>query len=275
MNFLNKMERKFGRYAISNLSLYLVIGYALGCFIVLVNPNILFFLTLEPYYIVRGQIWRIFTWILIPQSISPFVIITLMFYYSIGSILEKTWGTFYYNLYLFMGMIFTVLSAFITYAVGGIQNGLFTNYYVLMSIFLAFAMTYPNMQVSLMFILPIRVKWLGIIDAVLLVSDFIDMSKIGDVAGRIMIVASLFNFIIFFLLTSRNLKRMSPKQVKRRHDYHKEIKKARPMSVAKHKCAICGKNSEEYPDAEFRFCSKCNGNYEYCQDHLFTHTHVK
>ena len=69
--------------------------------------------------------------------------------------------------------------------------------------------------------------------------------------------------------------RVSPRQVKRRYDYKKEVKHAKSMVVSKHKCAICGRNSEDNPDAEFRFCSKCNGNYEYCQEHLFTHTHVK
>ena len=83
-------------------------------------------------------------------------------------------------------------------------------------------------------------------------------------------------FIIFMMITRTGFgMRISPRQVKRRHDYRKEVKKAKPMSVAKHKCAICGRTSDEYPDLEFRFCSKCNGNYEYCQDHLFTHTHVQ
>ena len=86
----------------------------------------------------------------------------------------------------------------------------------------------------------------------------------------------LLNFVVFFLLTRSGLgMRISPRQVKRRHDFQKEVKKAKPMSVARHKCAICGRTSDEFPELEFRFCSKCNGNYEYCQEHLFTHTHVK
>jgi hypothetical protein len=148
----------------------------------------------------------------------------------------------------------------------------FSTYYVNMSIFLGYAATFPDVQVLLMFIIPIKVKWLGIAYAALLVVQFIG----STVVGRIVIGASLLNFVVFFIMTRRNLiMRVSPKQVKRRHDYHREVKKARPASVSKHKCAICGRNSEENPDTEFRFCSKCNGNYEYCQEHLFTHTHVK
>ena len=141
-----------------------------------------------------------------------------------------------------------------------------------MSIFLGFAATFPEVQVLLMFIIPIKVKWMGVAYGVLLFVEFLQSSVIG----KVVIGASLLNFIVFFLMTRRGLgMRVSPRQVKRRYDYQKEVKKARPVSVSKHKCAICGKNSEDNPDAEFRFCSKCNGNYEYCQDHLFTHTHVK
>jgi uncharacterized paraquat-inducible protein A len=216
----------------------------------------------------------------------------LFFYYSVGTSLERTWGTFYYNVYLFMGMIFTILGSFLIMGISYIPGtqyysmlnmygastyfnlvGLnFSTYYVNMSIFLAYAATFPDMQVLLMFIIPIKVKWLGIAYSVLLLVQFFGSSMIG----KIIIGASLLNFVVFFLLTRKNLiMRVSPKQVKRRHEYKKEVKKARPVSIAKHKCAVCGRNSEDNPETEFRFCSKCNGNYEYCQEHLFTHTHVK
>ncbi len=152
-----------------------------------------------------------------------------------------------------------------------IVSSYFSTYYVNMSIFLGFAMTFPEVRVLLMFVIPIKVKWLGIAYAVMLLADMFRT----DLVGKIVIAASLLNFVVFFLMTRSGIRRMSPREVKRRHDFNKEVKKARPMSVAKHKCAVCGKNSEDNPDAEFRFCSKCNGNYEYCQDHLFTHTHVQ
>ena len=290
MNFLNKMERKFGRYTISNLSLYLILCYGCGYLMNLINPAFLSYLTLDPYRILHGQVWRIITWILVPpDSLDFFTLIMLYFYYSIGTSLERTWGTFLYNVYMFLGMLFTVLGSFValglSYLVWGeaiavmgaaeffrLASYSFSTYYINMSIFLAFAATFPDVQVLLMFIIPIKVKWMGIVYAVLLIYEFINTWMVGKVS----VLASLLNFIVFFLMTRRGLRmRMSPKQVKRRHDFQKEVKKAKPMSVSKHKCAICGRTSEEYPDLEFRFCSKCNGNHEYCQEHLFTHTHVK
>lgn len=294
MNFLNKMERKFGKYAIPNLSLYLILGYVLGYAMQFVNPAIVDFLTLNPYLILHGQIWRLVTWIIIPpSSLDLLTIVMLMFYYSVGTNLERTWGTFYYNVYLFMGMFFTIIGSFLIMGISYIPGiryyemrtmlygtgtyfvliaRSFSTYFVNMSIFLGFAATFPDVQVLLMFIIPIKVKWMGIAYAVLLGIQFLQ----SDIVGKIIIGASLLNFVIFFLMTRSGIgMRISPRQVKRRHDYNREVKRAKPASVAKHKCAICGKNSEDNPEAEFRFCSKCNGNYEYCQDHLFTHTHVK
>ena len=296
MNFLYKLERKFGKYAISNLSLYLILCYGCGYLMNIINPAFLNYLTLDPYQILHGQVWRIVTWILVPPgTLDFFTLIMLYFYYSIGTSLERTWGTFLYNVYMFFGMMFTVLGSFVAMGIsyifagelmsyGGIPVVIcsedyfrlvsmhFSTYYINMSIFLAFAATFPNVQVLLMFIIPIKVKWLGIAYAVFLLYEFFNTWMIGKVA----ILASLLNFVVFFLLTRSGLgMRISPRQVKRRHDFQKEVKKAKPMSVARHKCAICGRTSDEFPDLEFRFCSKCNGNYEYCQEHLFTHTHVK
>ena len=116
MNFLNKMERKFGKYAIPNLSLYLILGYVLGYAMQFVNPAIVDFLTLNPYLILHGQIWRLVTWIIIPpSSLDLLTIVMLMFYYSVGTNLERTWGTFYYNVYLLMGMLFTIMGSFFDY----------------------------------------------------------------------------------------------------------------------------------------------------------------
>lgn len=294
MNLLNKLERKLGRYAIPNLSLYLILCYGCGYLISLINSSFLNYLTLNPYLILHGQVWRLFTWILIPPTRLDFwTIIMLYFYYSIGTNLERTWGVFYYNVYLFMGMFFTVLGSFLLMAVSyipavglnasvqlygapyyfAIISQSFSTYYINMSIFLGFAVTFPEVQVLLMFIIPIKVKWMGIAYGILLLVDLIQ----SPIIGRIVIGTSLLNFVVFFLMTrsAQIGMRISPRQVKRRRDFNRETRKARPVSISKHKCAICGKNSEDNPEAEFRFCSKCNGNYEYCQDHLFTHTHVK
>ena len=143
-----------------------------------------------------------------------------------------------------------------------------------MSIFLAFAATFPNMQILLFFFLPIKVKILGMIYGIMLVYEFIVgyVDPSVTIANRFVIAASLLNFAVFFL-TSRNMIHMSPKQVKRRQEFRREVKKS--SKITRHKCAVCGRTEESNPELEFRFCSKCDGNYEYCQEHLFTHTHVK
>lgn len=281
---MSNFEKRFGKYAIANLSLILILCYVVGYVIQLVNANFLLYLTLDPYAILHGQIWRLFTWIIMPpSSLDPFTIIMLLFYYNIGTSLERTWGVYRYNVYLFSGMLFTILGSFVWLGIQFLLTGggvglketsmivslLFSTYYVNMSIFLAFAATFPDVQVLLMFIIPVKVKWLGILDGLVLLYDFLFA---GGMVTRIVIASSLLNFVIFFL-TSRSHIHMTPKQMKRRAEFKQDIR--RNSKVTKHKCAVCGQTEDDDPNLEFRFCSKCNGNYEYCQQHLFSHTHVK
>ena len=251
------------------------------------------YLTLEPSMILRGQVWRILTWVVCvsPNTNIFWVFISLYFYYSIGRTLENVWGAYRYNVYMFSGLIFTVLGAFIMYgiliAMGNEYMAyslgtLFTTYYVCMSIFLAFAATFPEMEVLLLFVLPIKVKVLGIFYVVIMVVDCFSSRLI--LAGPI--IASLLNFIIFFFGT-RNFKRISPEEIKRKAAFRNAVNEARHSTggtgftadgrkvITKHKCAICGRTELDGDELEFRFCSKCNGNYEYCNNHLFTHKHVE
>ncbi len=281
---MSNFEKRFGKYAIQNISLILILCYVVGYVIDLINADFLMYLTLNPYAILHGQVWRIFTWVIIPpSSLDIFTIIMLLFYYNIGTSLEHTWGTYRYNVYLLSGMLFTVLGSFIwlgiQYFLGsrgiGIYNNsnvasqFFSTYYINMSIFLAFAATFPDVQVLLMFLVPVKVKWLGILYGLVLAYDFLFS---GSLVIRIAIASSLLNFLIFFV-TSRSHIHMTPKQMKRRVEFRQDIR--RNSRVTKHKCAVCGQTEDDDPTLEFRFCSKCNGNYEYCQQHLFTHTHVK
>lgn len=289
---MDKLEKKFGKYAIKNLSLMLIMCYAVGYVLELISPNFLYMLTLDPYKILHGQIWRLVTWIVVPpESLDLFTIIMLYFYYSVGKSLEYTWGDFKYNLYLFTGMLFTIIASFVAmglcYMVAGdllaypeqaeviflSGSTIFSTYYINMSILLAFAATFPNTQVLLMFVIPVKMKWMGIVYGVLLVLQFITGagSVLGNIFYRSAILASLLTFAVFWL-TSRNHMHMSPKQMKRRHDFKQEVKMN--PKVTKHKCAICGRTDAD-ATLEFRFCSKCEGNYEYCQHHLFTHEHVR
>ena len=123
----------------------------------------------------------------------------------------------------------------------------------------------------LYFLIPIRIKWMGLLYGVLILADLVR----GNWASRVAIIASLFNFIIFYLISGR-LDRFFPHQAYRRQTYKKKVKQVQPRGgITKHKCTVCGRTEQDGDDLEFRFCSKCDGNYEYCQDHLFTHQHIK
>ena len=277
MKFLNKLERKFGRYAIRNLSAYIIALYAAGYLIELFFPEILGWLTLEPYYILHGQVWRILTWLIIPpDSFGFFTIIMLFFYYSLGNTLEQTWGRFRYNVYILGGLLATLIGAFVLYGIlylvygGPVSFGaMFSTYYVNMSIFLAFAVSYPDMQVLLYFLIPIKIKWMGILYGIFILYSFWQ----NDWVGRVVILVSLLNFIVYFLAT-RNVRRVSPKEIKRKQAFRREVHSAAKSGQPRHRCAVCGRTELDDDRLEFRYCSKCDGNYEYCQDHLFTHEHI-
>ena len=293
MNLLDKLERKFGRYAIHNLMYYIIILYALGYVIVTFVPQFYVqYLSLDPTMILRGQIWRIITFIIYPPNTGLFYfLISMYLYYSIGRILEAQWGAFRFNLYFFTGVLLHVVAAFISCYVFGANIGpAFGTYYLNYSLFFAFAATYPDMQFLLFFIIPIKAKWLGIINGiyfgVTIVAGFLanylpysvliglmNAGIIAHPAYSAMALVSLANFLIFFF-GMRSMRRYNPKEIYRRKVYTKSVKQGQ-KSVATHRCAVCGRTEKDGDDLVFRFCSKCNGNYEYCQDHLFTHEHVK
>ena len=286
-NFLNKLERKFGRYAINNLAKYLIYGYGVGYVLyflsMIFKVNLLSLISLDPYKILHGQVWRLVTWIIYPPQISFWAIFLLLIFLSFGNTLERTWGTFRFNVYILSGILFTIIGAFILYGgyflagytgkypdyvLSSHIGDYFQTYYVYLTIFFACAVEYPNIQMLMMFIIPVKLKWIAIFMAAILGLNFLT----GNWETKIAIIASLLNFALFFFST-RNYKYISPGEVHRRQEFKRQNK--RTAIVTKHKCAICGRTEKDGDNLEFRFCSKCNGNYEYCQDHLFTHEHVK
>ena len=290
MRFIDKLERKYGRYGIENLTMYIIISYVLGYALMYINPGALSMLSLNVTKILQGQVWRLITWIVYPPSTSSplwFVIAILFFYYPISASLEHTWGKFKFTLYILSGMIFTVIAAFILHFVmGGVLDGLggiiFSTYYISLSIFLAYSLTYPDMTVLLMFVIPVKMKWMSIVYAALVIYDVARYFMNGAWFMALPIIASLLNFVIFFLGT-RDFNRYNPKEIHRKNEFKRAVNggsKTVPVpgssnTVTKHKCAVCGRTEKDDPNLEFRFCSKCNGNYEYCQDHLYTHIHKK
>jgi hypothetical protein len=289
---MNELERKFGRYAVNNLTIYIIGLYIVGYILQIFSSRtgLTSYITLDPYLILHGQIWRLVSWVLIPPgAASIWLFITLYLYYFIGTTMERTIGTFRYNVFIFGGILFIIISAFISLIVfnimaGGNQDyvrvlsasyaGVFSTYYLQQAVFLSFALSYPDLQLLLMFIIPVKVKWLGIFYAAVLGFEAIFYGLIqGAYPIFFVILFQFINLLIFYSQTGR-LSKFMPNEMKRRSDFKRHTK-ITPKGITRHKCAVCGRTEESNPELEFRFCSKCNGNYEYCQDHLFTHVHVQ
>lgn len=271
MNFLNKLERKFGKYAIPNLSKYLIILYTIGVGLDLVSKGTIYqdVLSLNPYMILHGEIWRLVTFLMAaPSSNLIFLIFVLIFYYSICRELEYYWGDFRFNLYILVGALGTIAASFLLYFVYKSPYIMMDTYYLNLSLFLAYAASFPETTFYLYALIPVRAKWLGIIDGIFLLYSFLT----GSIVTKVSIVVAMMNFLLFFFGT-RNYHKYSPKQAKRRRTYIREVKTS--TGAPRHKCHVCGRTELDDPELEFRYCSRCDGNYEYCQDHLYTHIHIK
>ena len=281
--FIKNMEKKFGRYAIPDLINYFIIFYVASTIISLIMPGLYYnFLALDFEKILHGQIWRLFTFILAPEPLTDgvfgtvlnifFFVILIHLYYLFGHSLENIWGAFRFNLYFIGGIVLTILAELILYiAVGqGAYYGGMS--YIYQTMFFAYCVLFPEERFLIYFVFPIKAKVLAAIDGILMVVTLIQYLLRGDFARCLALVVAMLNFLIFFY-AYKGLDRYSPRQVKRRREFKKQT--MRPQGVTKHQCAICGRNEVTNPELSFRFCSKCNGNYEYCEEHLFTHMHIQ
>lgn len=271
MNLLDKLERKFGRYAIHDLSKYLIFLYIIGAILSLFSKGMIYdqVLALNPYMILQGEAWRLFTFLIAtPTDNVIFLILVLLCYYNICAELEYQWGDFRFNLYILVGALGTILSSFILYFIYRSPYISMDTFYLNLSLFLAYVASFPDATFYFYGIIPIKAKWLGILDGAYLLFSFFR----GGTVTKVSIVVSMMNFLLFFFAT-RNYHKYSPKQVKRRKTYIKEVKSS--TTATRHRCHVCNRTELDDPNLEFRYCSKCDGSYEYCQDHLYTHTHIK
>lgn len=276
MKFFHKLEYKYGRYAINNLMYYIVILYGLGLVLNLFNPMIYWvYLSLDMEAVFHGQIWRLVTFLMYPPALGTWVlgdiffgVIALFMYHSLGLTLERVWGAFRFNVFFFMGMLAQALACILGYVIFR-QDWMLTTGFLNSSIFLAFAMYFPDVQFLMFFVLPVKAKWLAVAECAVYLYSFI----FGNAATRCELVVSLANVLVFFFMT-RNFKRFAPKEIRRKKTFQKETK-ILPKGATRHRCAVCGRTEKDGEELEFRYCSKCEGSYEYCQDHLYTHKHVK
>lgn len=271
------------RFGIPNLMRVIVIGnvavYVLMLLTQANDANALSFLTFNLNALLHGEVWRLVTFVFVPAYSSPFaLLISLYFYYWIGSTLERQWGTAKFNLYYISGALLTVLGVVLASLITG--NPYLTaagTGYVNLSMFFAFAFLFPDTSVLLFFILPVKMKWLAYLDGALFAFDIIKAIGAHNWAGVVLPIVALLNFAVFIwpevhYLKERAKYQNSRKTVQFRQAQQQQAKQAQQQGY-RHKCAVCGRTDTDYPDLQFRYCSKCVGYHCFCQDHIFNHVH--
>lgn len=303
---IDKLERKYGRYAIKNLMKYVALLYILGFIVNVISASrgvnlYSLYLRFDVDKILHGQVWRIVTFLIQPlDSNILFMLIAVYLYYVIGSSLERVWGSFRFSLFYISGVIFNLLAAVIIYVILYVitHGQLHFTYpvsleYINLSMFLAFGVIYSDVQLLLFFILPIKIKYLSYlyiaIEVYNVIYQYINAGLLLGVCSTIVLIVSLLNFIIFYIGARRKMGKTFA-NARRQRDFTNRYNsganagyksgvspdqsgRARVV-ITRHKCAVCGRTELDDDELEFRFCSKCDGNYEYCTNHLYTHTHV-
>jgi membrane associated rhomboid family serine protease len=265
------------RFGIPNLMLYISIGTILVYVLLQFSDyTAISFLTFDLAHVLHGEVWRIITYIFVPMYGSPFsLLIALYFYYWIGSTLERQWGTAKFNLYYFSGVLLTVLGVtIVSLATGNHFLGIAGTHYVNLSMFLAFAALYPETQVLLFFLIPVKMKWLAWIDIGVFALGIVQAIARGDIVGIVVPLVALLNFAAFIWPEVRYFAQRKQYQHSRQTvQFKKAVKQQQQVRGYHHKCCVCGKTDTDHPDMQFRYCSKCAGYHCYCQDHIFNHEH--
>ena len=294
------------RFGIPELMKYIAIGNV-AVFIadMLMNGMLTSWIAFMPEQILRGEIWRLVTFVFVPVSSGGYTIfgqtfffaLATFFYYWIGTALERQWGTTRFTVFYGLGVILNIVAGFVIYAVlvgqltgAGMAAAQARSYlrtlstismtYVNMSLFFSFATLYPDMRVFLYGIIPIKVKWLAWLDVLFFVWSIGSYLMGGQWAMALAPVIAILNYLIFFwedLARSLNLGR---EKVRHRTsaqtiNFKKAQKEVQQRKGYLHKCAVCGITDADDPNMEFRYCSKCNGYYCYCMRHINNHTHVQ
>jgi membrane associated rhomboid family serine protease len=259
---LNRLERRFGRYAFDNLTLVLVGAQVATLVLSLARPGFAGMLMLEPSLVRQGQLWRLFSYLFLPASFDPlWAVFSLYWLYVMGNALESQWGAFKYQAYWLVGGLLTAVGAFAFEVPAG-------NSYLLMSLFLAFATLWPRYQIRVFFVLPVEVRWLALLDALLL------CAAIGMAEGwaTLLPVIAVGNYLLFFGGQLVGLLRGTVREAGRRRA--RGAFAAGPnLTERLRRCAVCGITSESDPDADFRICrcAKCSGPTEMCLAHARNH----
>jgi hypothetical protein len=284
---INRFFYKNSRRGIRNLMLYIAVGNLivyLLCLLNSQNPLFYYLLIFDRSAILRGEVWRLISYPLtFLAGGSPFLgVIALLFYYWCGQILEQYWGTLRLNIYYFSGILLTDIAALLLRVNAGAG-------YINLSLFLAVATILPNEMVRIYFIIPVKMKWLGLVDlgvtlvqvilGVIAMVRTLEAGSFPYLAWLLPIIA-LLNYFLFF---GKQIVNLLPDFL-RFHPTHKSWKRAvkqgtiynvpRAGDNARFRCTVCGRTELTNPKLEFRYCSKCKGYRCYCEDHINNHTHI-
>lgn len=272
-NPMNRIERfcyEHPGFGIKNLMMYISIANVAFWVLGAINRPFLSYLSFDAAAILHGQVWRLVTFMLYPPSTGLLAFIAFYFYYWIGSTLEQYWGSGQFTIYFFSGVILTILYGFLIYFITG-SNVRLDSQYIYLSMFFSFAALFPDMQVLFMYIIPIKMKYLAIVDAV-----FFALAVITNpFPVNLLPIVAVLNFFLFCggdLLSHVRPNRTSRGTVNFRKE-SRRIRREQQSKLYTHKCAVCGRTDVDYPNLEFRYCSRCQGYHCFCIDHINNHIH--
>ena len=256
MNWISTLEKRFGGWAIPNLTFYLMAIQAIGVLLLMGGYSKYEDLVLVGGLVQVGQWTRLLSFMMIPKTLSPiWLFFSFYVFYLVGTSLEKEWGAFRYNLYILLGYLFTIAVAFIA------PSAYVFNTYFLGGIFLAFATLFPNIEFRLFFILPVKVKWLGW----LTVGAYLLTLFSADLGSRLCVVAAFANYLVFF--GKDFLKNLKAGQRRKAYQTERVVAAEQPMHV----CAECGASDKSHAALDFRYCSTCGKCF--CEEHIGNHAH--
>ena len=262
------------RFGIPNLMLYIVV-VSLAVWLLSImdsSKTLLSYFAFSPELILKGQVWRLITFMFIPQDLSMWALLFFYFYYWIRRTLEREWGTPRFNIFSFSGVILTIIYGMVIYFITG-QSASIGTYYIYLSMFFSFATLYPDTQVLFMFIIPVKIKWLAYINAAFFVFEMLATKFPFNLLPLI----AMLNYLIFFgsdLISS--ISSGATRYRKTTVNFNREKQKIKYEQRQKdynYKCCVCGRTDKDFPNLEFRYCSKCAGYHCFCQDHINNHVH--